>query len=106
MVTEKFAAIKDKAALELRTSIVVNAQNRPINRLKQCHSGQVIHRKIFSAFCCDEASALVNEMKALGYEDEVEIKKGKLRSKTRRNRKGEPMAEATNFIGKAVVRAA
>jgi hypothetical protein len=45
------------------------------------------------------------EMKALGYEDEVEIKKGKLRGKTRRNRSGNLMKEAANFIGKAVVRA-
>ncbi len=45
------------------------------------------------------------EMKGLGYEDEVEIKKGKTRSKTRRNREGKLMAEAKNFIGKAVLRA-
>lgn len=45
------------------------------------------------------------EMKQLGYEDKVEIKKGILRGKTRRNREGKPMSEASNFIGKAVVRA-
>jgi hypothetical protein len=45
------------------------------------------------------------EMKALGYEDEVEMKKGATRGKTRSNREGKPMAAAANFIGKAVVRA-
>lgn len=35
----------------------------------------------------------------------MEIKKGELRGKTRRNRAGKLMKEAANFIGKAVVRA-
>jgi len=44
-------------------------------------------------------------MKELGLEDEVERKKGIRRSETRRNREGKPMAQATNFIGRAVMRA-
>jgi hypothetical protein len=45
------------------------------------------------------------EMKELGLEDEVERKKGIRRGGTRRNREGKPMAQATNFIGRAVIRA-
>lgn len=45
------------------------------------------------------------EMKELGLEDEVERKKGIRRGETRRNREGQPMAQATNFIGRAVMRA-
>ena len=44
-------------------------------------------------------------MKELGLEDEVERKKGIQRGGTRRNREGKLMAQATNFIGRAVIRA-
>jgi hypothetical protein len=44
-------------------------------------------------------------MKSLGLEDMVKRKKGMQRGKTRRNREGKPMAEATNFIGRAFMRA-
>ena len=44
-------------------------------------------------------------MKELGLEDEVERKKGIRRGGTRRNREGQPMAQATNFIGRAIMRA-
>ena len=45
------------------------------------------------------------EMKELGLEDKVEMKKGIRRGGTRRDREGKPMAQAANFIGQAVVRA-
>ena len=44
-------------------------------------------------------------MKELGLEDAVERKKGIRRCGTRHNREGQPMAQATNFIGRAVMRA-
>jgi len=44
-------------------------------------------------------------VKELGLEDEVERKKGFQHGGTRRNQEGKPTAQATNFIGRAVMRA-
>ena len=45
------------------------------------------------------------EMNRRGLHDVVEKKKSQGRTKTRRNRQGEPMGKATNFIGKVITRA-
>lgn len=63
------------------------------------------HHAVFECLAHNLCLLMEREMKAIGLRDEVEEKKKKARSKTRRNREGQILKPAKTFIGKAITRA-
>ena len=63
------------------------------------------HHAIFECLPHNLCLLMEREMNRRGLHDVVEKKKSQGRTKTRRNRQGEPMGKATNFIGKVITRA-
>ena len=63
------------------------------------------HHALFECLAHNLCLLMELEMNSRGLRDEVEANKSKGREGSRRNRQGEAMEKATNFIGKAITRA-